>query len=95
MVSGVFPALFAGVQAIVDRIPSVPSMSAGMEVPLSILDGFTRAYLLCSLIPPAVVTNSSSVIAESPWTLLLTSLVGSVVVLKYTLTLTVTIIDHR
>ncbi|KAJ2924598.1 hypothetical protein H1R20_g12492, partial [Candolleomyces eurysporus] len=75
MVSGIVPALYAAVQAIVDNLPSVPAPSAETELPLSILDGITRAYLLCNLIPPAVTTNTSSLIASSPWTLLLTSLI--------------------
>ncbi|KAH7914047.1 hypothetical protein BJ138DRAFT_1057715 [Hygrophoropsis aurantiaca] len=73
MVSGVSPALYAAVQAVVDRVP-LPAMSLNTEFPLSFLDGFTRAMLLCQLIPPAVVANASPVIASSPWTLLLTSL---------------------
>lgn len=75
MVSGVVPALYAAVQAIVDALPSVPIPSAELELPLSVLDGISRAYLLCSLIPPVVTTNSSSLLAASPWTLLVTSLV--------------------
>ncbi|KAJ2913573.1 hypothetical protein MD484_g6841, partial [Candolleomyces efflorescens] len=75
MVSGIVPALYAAVQAIVDALPSVPAPSANTELPLSILDGITRAYLLCNLIPPAVTTNNSSLIASSPWTLLVTSLI--------------------
>ncbi|RXW23443.1 hypothetical protein EST38_g2424 [Candolleomyces aberdarensis] len=75
MVSGIVPALYAAVQAIVDNLPSVPAPSAETELPLSILDGITRAYLLCNLIPPAVTTNTSSLIASSPWTLLITSLI--------------------
>lgn len=75
MLSGVVPGLYTAVQAIVDRLPAVPPMSMNTELPLSIVDGFTRAYLLCNLIPPVVTTNASPVISSSPWTLLLTSLV--------------------
>ncbi|TFK34866.1 hypothetical protein BDQ12DRAFT_635800 [Crucibulum laeve] len=75
MVSGVVPALYAAAQAIIDYLPSVPEMSADLELPLSIVDGFTRAYLLCNLIPPAVTANSSPLLASSPWTLLVTSLI--------------------
>ncbi|KAH7928187.1 hypothetical protein BV22DRAFT_224626 [Leucogyrophana mollusca] len=74
MVSGVSPALYTAVQAIVDRIP-LPAMSFITEFPLSFLDGFNRAMLLCQFVPPAVVANASPVIAASPWTLLLTSLI--------------------
>ncbi|KAF6764663.1 hypothetical protein DFP72DRAFT_839726 [Ephemerocybe angulata] len=75
MVSGIVPAMYATVQAIVDALPFVPEISAQLEIPLSIVDGITRAYLLCNLIPPTVTTNSSSLIASSPWTLLVTSLI--------------------
>jgi len=75
MVSGVVPVLYAVVQAIVEYLPSVPALSGETELPLSIVDGFTRAYLLCNLIPPAVTQNQSSIIASSPWTLLMTSLI--------------------
>lgn len=76
MLSGVVPGLYTGIQAIIEYLPSVPIPSAETELPLAILDGFTRAYLLCNLIPPAVTANASPVISSSPWTLLLSSLVG-------------------
>ncbi|KAJ6618845.1 hypothetical protein B0H10DRAFT_2028198 [Mycena sp. CBHHK59/15] len=75
MISGVVPIFYAGVQAIVEALPTVPAMSMSTELPLSVVDGFTRAFLLCNLIPPAVTANSSAAIAASPWTLLLTSLI--------------------
>lgn len=77
MVSGAVPALYATVQAIVDNLPSIPAPSAETELPLSVVDGLTRAYLLCNLIPPTVTANSSSLLASSPWTLLITSLVSA------------------
>ncbi|KAF8205759.1 hypothetical protein K438DRAFT_1715522 [Mycena galopus ATCC 62051] len=73
MVSGVIPVFYTVVQAIVEMLPAVPEMSIHTELPLSFVDGFTRAMLLCNLIPPAVTANASPVIAASPWTLLLTS----------------------
>ncbi|RDB23977.1 hypothetical protein Hypma_008600 [Hypsizygus marmoreus] len=75
MQSGVYPGLYAAVQGVIDALPVVPGISAELELPLSIIDGFTRAYLLCNLIPPAVLTHASPAIASSPWTLLLTSLI--------------------
>ncbi|KAG1865288.1 hypothetical protein F4604DRAFT_2026214 [Suillus subluteus] len=75
MLSGVSPGVYIAAQAIVEYIPVIPSMSLGTELPLSIVDGFTRALLLCSLIPKPVITHASPVIASSPWTLLLSSLV--------------------
>ncbi|KAJ7256484.1 hypothetical protein B0H12DRAFT_1112308 [Mycena haematopus] len=75
MVSGVVPVFYSVVQAIVEMLPAVPEMSIRTELPLSVVDGFSRALLLCNLIPPAVTANASPVIAASPWTLLVTSLV--------------------
>ncbi|KAJ7461521.1 hypothetical protein FB451DRAFT_1095822 [Mycena latifolia] len=75
MVSGVIPVFYGFVQAVVEMLPAVPPMSIHTELPLSVVDGFTRAFLLCNLIPPAVTANMSPVIAASPWTLLVTSLV--------------------
>ncbi|KAF5373084.1 hypothetical protein D9758_001498 [Tetrapyrgos nigripes] len=75
MVNGVATTLYTVIQAIVDGLPSVPEFSFEMEFPLSFFDGFSRAYLLCNLIPPAVTANSSVVLANSPWTLLVTSFI--------------------
>ncbi|KAF9453640.1 hypothetical protein P691DRAFT_657877 [Macrolepiota fuliginosa MF-IS2] len=75
MVSGVVPVLYAVAQVIVEYLPSVPALTGELELPLSVVDGFTRAYLLCNLIPPSVTQNQSSLIASSPWTLLVTSLI--------------------
>ncbi|KAF5349509.1 hypothetical protein D9756_009028 [Leucocoprinus leucothites] len=74
MISGVVPALYAAIQAIVEYLPQVPELTGELELPLSLLDGFSRAYLVCNLIPPAVTQNQSPVIASSPWALLVTSL---------------------
>ncbi|OBZ75443.1 hypothetical protein A0H81_04901 [Grifola frondosa] len=74
MLSGVVPALYTGIQAIVDNIPSIPFPSLESEVPLAALDGIARAYLLCNLIPPMVLDHSSPAINSNPWTLILTSL---------------------
>jgi len=82
MLSGVVPGLYAAIQAIVDFLPVVPAPSAELELPLSIVDGFTRTYLLCNLIPPAVTANTSPSISSSPWTLLVSSLVYFTKVLK-------------
>jgi hypothetical protein len=77
MVSGVVPALYATIQAFIELLPVVPAASLALELPLSLLDGFTRAYLLCDLIPPAVTTHASPIVATSPWTLLITSLIAA------------------
>ena len=76
MLSGIYPSLYAAVQAVVDALPAVPIPSVEIELPLSLIDGFTRAYLLCNLVPPPVTTNTSTMISSSPWTLLITSLVS-------------------
>ncbi|KAG1865287.1 hypothetical protein F4604DRAFT_996931 [Suillus subluteus] len=75
VLSGVSPSVYIATQAIVECIPVIPPMSLSSELPLSIVDGFTRAWLLCSLVPKPVITHASPVIASSPWTLLLSSLV--------------------
>ncbi|KAL4260614.1 hypothetical protein AB1N83_009813 [Pleurotus pulmonarius] len=77
MVSGTVPALYAAIQAIIEYLPEsvVPISTFANELPLAVVDGFTRAMLLCTLIPPAVTANPSPVIASSPWALLLTSLI--------------------
>jgi len=75
MVSGIAPIFYTAVQAIVDLLPAVPEMFLEMELPLSVLDGFSRAFLLCDLIPPVVTNNLYPGVAASPWTLLVTSLV--------------------
>lgn len=83
MVSGVYPSLYATAQAIIDALPVVPEPSAETELPLSLIDGFTRAFLLCNLIPPPVTTNTSTLISTSPWALLITSLVRQIISLRY------------
>ncbi|KIK54530.1 hypothetical protein GYMLUDRAFT_48655 [Collybiopsis luxurians FD-317 M1] len=77
MVSGVIPAFYTLMQGIVDMIPSVPEFFFEMELPLSVFDGFSRAYLLCDLIPPMVTMNPSPGLSSSPWTLLVTSFVAT------------------
>lgn len=93
MLSGVVPVLYALTQAIVDFAPSVPAMGPETEFPWSLFDGLSRAYLLCNLIPPAVTANASPLIASSPWTLLITSLVRDPT--PYNLTVTHRFLDHR
>ncbi|CCM05776.1 uncharacterized protein FIBRA_08009 [Fibroporia radiculosa] len=75
MISGTVPAFYTAIQALVNRLPAVPTPSLQTELPVSILDGFTRAMLLCNIIPPMIVNHSSQAISTSPWSLLLTSLV--------------------
>ncbi|KAF9236281.1 hypothetical protein BU15DRAFT_37151, partial [Melanogaster broomeanus] len=77
MVSGLYPMLYILLQAVVDAIPILPSMSIHTELPLSFLDGHTRAMLLCSLIPPVILGSSSAVVASSRRALLLSSFLSS------------------
>ncbi|KAG6831221.1 hypothetical protein H0H92_012018 [Tricholoma furcatifolium] len=65
MISGVVTGFYAAVQAIVDALPVVPGITAELEVPLAIVDGFSRAYLLCNLIPPAFTTHTSPAMANA------------------------------
>lgn len=75
MVSGVIPLIYIGMQAVIEFLAEVQPLTLSSELPLALIDGLTRAYLLCNLIPPAVLTHSSNAVAQSPWTLLLTALV--------------------
>lgn len=75
VLSGVVPVLYTLTQAIVEYLPAVPVPGPQTELPLAFLDGLTRAYLLCNIVPPSVTSSTSSVISASPWTLLVSSLV--------------------
>ncbi|KAI0781431.1 hypothetical protein BD413DRAFT_505249 [Trametes elegans] len=74
MLSGVVPVFYTAVQAVVEKLPYVPTPAFENEVPLAVIDGLSRAYLLCNLIPPLVTAHSSPAINNNPWTLLITSL---------------------
>lgn len=75
LLSGSIPALYLGAQVLVDFLPSVPFPSIHNEAPLAVLDAFTRATLLCNIVPTVVTNHVSSVVSSSPWTLLVTALV--------------------
>ncbi len=75
MLSGVFPGLFLLVQTIVEHLPAVPMPGPGIELALAVIDGITRADLLCNFIPATITTKASPTLSSSPWTLLVTSLV--------------------
>jgi hypothetical protein len=58
-------------------MPTVPRMSLQTEIPLSILDGLSRGYLVCRLLPTGVLTHSNPTINSSPWALMMVSLLGA------------------
>ena len=76
--SGATPLLYVLAQAAVEALPasSIPMPTFTTELPLALLDGFTRAILLCTLIPPAIQSSPIPELAESPWALLLGSFVS-------------------
>ncbi|OCH90652.1 hypothetical protein OBBRIDRAFT_793093 [Obba rivulosa] len=73
MLSGTVPAFYAAIQAAVNYLPSVPTPRLSTELPTAVLDGFARAFLLCTLIPPMVLQHPWPAVQDSPWTLLVTS----------------------
>ncbi|KAH9063794.1 hypothetical protein EDB83DRAFT_2383149 [Lactarius deliciosus] len=75
--SGGYPFLFMGIGALVDSLPTVPELSLFTELPLSILDGFTRATFLCNFVPAMITTHASPAVSNSPYTLLLTTFVAA------------------
>lgn len=68
-----FPFLFTAVTALVDHLPYVPAPALTSELPFAFLDALTRAFLLCTLIPPSITTHSLTSVAQNPWTLLVAS----------------------
>jgi len=77
LTSPTFMALYGAVHTFIASIPSVPAMSLQTEIPLSLLDGLSRAYLVCRLFPSAILTHSNPTISSSPWALLMISLLGA------------------
>ncbi|KAF8431830.1 hypothetical protein L210DRAFT_3614453 [Boletus edulis BED1] len=75
MFSGVGPLLYILTQALVDALPALPPMGPYTELPLSFLDGHTRAMLVCTLVPPVVLRSPLPEVANSPWALLLASFI--------------------
>jgi hypothetical protein len=74
-VSGGVPLLYLGASALVDSLPAVPELSLFTELPLSVLDGLTRAILLCNFVPVMITAHASLAVSTSPYTLLLTAFV--------------------
>lgn len=69
------PLVYLGTSALVDSLPAVPELSLFTELPLSLLDGLTRALLLCDFVPPMITTHTSRAVSTSPYTMLLTAFV--------------------
>ena len=94
--SGATPLLYVLGQALVEALPAsaIPMPTFTTELPLSLLDGFTRAILLCTLIPPTVQSSPVPELSQSPWALILSSFVSLSFVCTHTITPTRTA-DHR
>ena len=75
LLSGAAPLVYLGTNALVDSLPAVPELSLFTELPLSLLDGLTRALLLCDFVPPMITTHTSRAVSTSPYTMLLTAFV--------------------
>lgn len=75
MFSGVGPLLYVLIQALVDALPALPPMGPRTELPLSLVDGHTRAMLVCTLVPAVVLRSPLPEVASSPWALLLASFI--------------------
>ncbi|KIM57262.1 hypothetical protein SCLCIDRAFT_1219594 [Scleroderma citrinum Foug A] len=75
--SGATPLLYILGQALVEALPTsaIPMPTITTELPLSLLDGFTRAILLCTLIPPTVQSSPVPELSQSPWVLILGSFI--------------------
>ena len=82
LVSGVYPVTYALIQTGIEWIPSVPDLSLQLELPLSFLDALSRTMLLVHAIPTMVLDSPYPQIADSPWALLMTSLVRSLSIPK-------------
>jgi hypothetical protein len=77
LTSPTYLALYGAVHALVASLPTVPQMSLQTEIPLSLLDGLTRAFLTCRLLPTGVLSHSNPDIKSSPWALMIVSLLGA------------------
>ncbi|KAI9446762.1 hypothetical protein H4582DRAFT_1804525 [Lactarius indigo] len=75
IVSGTFPTIVLSAHALVDSLPTVPSLSVRTELPMTILHALHRTILLCNVVPRVVAGHASSAVATSPYTLLLTAFI--------------------
>jgi len=77
ILSSGYPLLYLSASALVDSLPTVPDLSLFTELPLSVLDGLTRALLLCNFVPPMITNHTSPAVSTSPYTLLLTAFIAA------------------
>ncbi|KAG8756686.1 hypothetical protein FRC14_002822 [Serendipita sp. 396] len=70
-----FPLLFMGAQVFINTLPYIPPMSIHTELPLSLFDAVTRAFLLTTGTPSFILNHVSPTISSSPWALTLSSLI--------------------
>ncbi|KAH9048252.1 hypothetical protein EDB84DRAFT_295846 [Lactarius hengduanensis] len=75
LVSGTSPTIFLSAHALVDLLPTIPSLSVRTELPLTILHALHRTILLCNVVPRVVAGHASPAVATSPYTLLLTAII--------------------
>ncbi|KAH9038926.1 hypothetical protein EDB85DRAFT_1860113 [Lactarius pseudohatsudake] len=75
LVSGTSPTIFLSAHALVDSLPTIPSLSVRTELPLTILHALHRTILLCNVVPRVVAGHASPAVATSPYTLLLTAFI--------------------
>ncbi|KAH8991079.1 hypothetical protein EDB86DRAFT_1636279 [Lactarius hatsudake] len=75
IVSGTSPTIFLSAHALVDLLPTIPSLSVRTELPLTILHALHRTILLCNVVPRVVAGHASPAVATSPYTLLLTAFI--------------------
>ncbi|KAH9001573.1 hypothetical protein EDB92DRAFT_77653 [Lactarius akahatsu] len=75
LISGTSPTIFLSAHALVDLLPTIPSLSVRTELPLTILHALHRTILLCNVVPKVVAGHASPAVATSPYTLLLTAFI--------------------
>jgi hypothetical protein len=73
LLSPTYPLLFLLGEVAVYFCPSPPAPSLSTELPLSIVDAFTRVGLLTALAFPPVLGHSVSEVARSPLALIIAS----------------------
>lgn len=83
MLGGAIPATFIATHYLVEALPAVPMPGLYNELLCAVVDAFTRALLLCNVVPTVVTKHASPLISTSPWTLLITALVSARFHIRY------------